>query len=117
MNKKEEFKEFASRHPELISVVRDKRHTWQELYEVYDLYGSDLESWNKFLNKTSDTTNNSVGELTKILKNVNIDSIQKYIDTAQKAIGIVQELSLGASGASVASGPSSPRPINKIFED
>lgn len=120
MGKKEEFKAFVSSHPDLISVVESKKHTWQELYEVYDLYGSDEKAWDKYLNITTTNTASlaSIGELTKLFKNINIESVQKYIDTAQKAIGIVQELTGGATGAALTSkGPTNPRPINKIFED
>lgn len=120
MSKKDEFKDFVSKHPDLVGVVSSKKHTWQELFEVYDLYGNDENAWNKYLNNTrvSEKETSSIGELTKLFKNINIESVQKYIDTAQKAIGIVQELSGGATGASVASsGPSVARPINKIFED
>jgi len=121
MSKKEEFKSFVSNHPNLVSVVSSKKHTWQDLFEVYDLYGNDESAWDKYLNTidASATNKANLGELTKLVKNINIESIQKYIDTAQRAIGIVQELSGGTAGGAVASssGPSSPRPINKIFED
>ena len=60
---------------------------------------------------------NSLGELTKLFKNVNIDNVQKYIDTAQKAIGVIQELTGSKAAETVAKGPSMARPINKIFED
>lgn len=127
MSKKDEFKDFVSKHPSLIGVVQDKSHSWQDLYEVYDLYGEDENLWDKYLgnadiNKSrtsvSSEKQNSIGELTKLFKNVNIDNVQKYIDTAQKAISVIQELTGGGVGADLVSkGPSSPRPINKIFED
>lgn len=125
MNKKEEFKNFVSKHPNLVSIVKDKSHTWQDLFEVYDLYGEDESLWNKYMdrtntdqNKTVDTS--SITELSKLFKNINIESVQKYIDTAQKAIGVIQQLTgagAAAGVASAASGPEVARPINKIFED
>lgn len=122
MSKKDEFKEFVSNHPELVNIVRDKKHTWQDLFEVYDLYGNDESLWNKYMNSSENSKSigtPSLGELTKLVKNINIDNVQKYIETAQKAIGIVQELTKGTSetGALSSLGPTSPRPINKIFED
>lgn len=124
MNKKEEFKEFVSKHPNLINIVRDKSHSWQDLFEVYDLYGNDEALWEKYISNVSgsktvsDEKMNSLGELTRLFKNVNIDNVQKYIDTAQKAIGVIQELTGGsAAGATLSKGPSVSRPINKIFED
>ncbi len=122
MSKKEDFKSFVSRHPDLITVVRNKSHTWQDLFEVYDLYGEDETSWDKYLKintetKSSGSSVEGLAELSKLFKNVNIDNIQKYIDTAQKAIGIVQGLTGAGASGSVVKGPESPRPLNKIFED
>lgn len=119
MSKKDEFKEFVSKHPELMYEVRDKRKTWQELFEVYDLYGNDQTLWDKYLSKTSSNNVNipNLGELATLVKNINMDNVQKYIETAQKAIGIVQELTKGTTGAQIPSGPENSRPINKIFED
>lgn len=127
MSKKDEFKDFVSKHPNLVGVVKSKAHTWQDLFEVYDLYGNDETAWDRYLNNTDINTGGksptnssqmiSLGELTKLFKNVNIDNVQKYIDTAQKAIGVIQELTGSSAASSVSSGPSVSRPINKIFED
>ena len=120
MSKKDDFKTFVSNHPDLISIVESKKHTWQELYEVFDLYGNSEEAWSKYLkNNSSNNTSSlsSIGELTKLFKNIDIESVQKYINTAQKAIGIVQELTGGEVANTIAKGPTNPRPINKIFED
>lgn len=125
MSKKDDFKDFVSKHPDLVSIVKNKTHTWQDLYEVYDLYGNDENLWDRYTNNkdinTSKNTNSkveSISELTKLFKNINIDNVQKYIDTAQKAIGVIQELTgSGATAENIAKGPSVSRPINKIFED
>lgn len=121
MSKKEDFKKFVSSHPNLLNVVSSKKHTWQELFEVFDLYGDDEDAWNKYLklNGKEDvgTNTSSISELVKLFKNVNIENVQKYIETAQKAIGIVQELTGGAVASQITKGPTTPRPINKIFED
>lgn len=122
MSKKDDFKDFVSKHPNLVNVVKNKTHSWQDLFEVYDLYGSDETLWNRYLSNAQPTASqdkiNSLGELTKLFKNVNIDNVQKYIDTAQKAIGVIQELTgSGAAASATAKGPSVARPINKIFED
>lgn len=125
MSKKDEFKQFVSKHPALVEVVKKKNHTWQDLFEVYDLYGDDESMWDRYLKNDESQTGNgtmaskisSLGELTKLFKNVNIENVQKYIDTAQKAIGVIQELTGSGSADIVTKGPSSARPINKIFED
>lgn len=125
MSKKDEFKSFVATKPDLITVVSSKKKTWQDLFEVFDLYGTDEKMWDNYLRNLEDvkatasaTATSGISELTKLFKNINIDSVQKYIETAQKAIGIVQELTGNkAITPSGTGGPSSPRPINKIFED
>lgn len=122
MSKKDEFKKFVSTHPALVEIVANKTHSWQDLFEVYDLYGNDESMWDRYLQngKAKDTSSaklNSLGELTKLFKNVNIENVQKYIDTAQKAIGVIQELTGSGAAEAVSKGPAAARPINKIFED
>ena len=118
MKTKEEFKTFVRKHDNLINEVKNKQHTWQELYEMYDLYGDDEDAWEKYLSKSeSNINNNSLKELTNIFKNVNIDNVRKYIDTAEKAIGVIEGL-IGVKGKGQIINPSLvERPINKIFED
>lgn len=113
MNKKEEFREFISKHPELVSYVKNKENTWQDFYEIYDMYGDDEKVWSKY---SDDDRDNSLTELTKIVKNINLDNVQKYVNNAQKAINVIQELTTKSS-TKVGAVPKSPRPINKFFGD
>lgn len=113
MSKKEEFKEFAKSHPELVSSVRSGDATWQKLYEIYDIYGEDDRAWNNYFKKST----SNISNITDIVKNIDMDSVQKHINTAQKALGLVQELT-GKSTPNIGSKtPVAPRPINKFFED
>ena len=57
MSKKDEFKGFAKAHPELVSSIRSGDTDWQQLYEIYDIYGDDERAWNKYLKKPSSTSN------------------------------------------------------------
>lgn len=114
MDKKEAFKQFAKNHPELISSIKTGEASWQKFYEIYDIYGEDETAWNVYFNKN--VGNNGFGNITDIVKNIDMDSVQKHINTAQKALGLVQELTTKGSVAP-SSGPATPRPINKFFED
>ena len=53
MSKKDEFKHFASSHPELNEYVRKGDMTWQKFYEMYDIYGEDNRGWDKYLTSTN----------------------------------------------------------------
>ena len=114
MSKKEEFKEFAKSHPELAKTVRLKDASWQELYEIYDIYGDDTRAWNNYLKKESP---NNINNFADIMKKIDMDSVQKHINTAQKALGLVQELTGKSNPTPLSKPPTSPRPINKFFED
>lgn len=123
MASKDEFKLFASKHPELIKHIKSGKATWQSLYEIYDIYGEEESAWKDYLTKETinqKTTDYSFKSITDKLKNIDFNSIQEHIGTAQKALGIVQELT--SKGTSTASASTiaeviEPRPINKIFED
>lgn len=114
MDKKEEFKNFMKNHPELISNIKEKKNTWQEYYELYDIYGEEDAAWEKY--KEVDRTN-TISELTSLVKNINMDNVQKYINNAQKAINVIQELTTKTPTEVPKIIPKTPRPINKFFGD
>ena len=123
MDKKEEFKEFIKSKPELVDYVKSKEYTWQDFYEVYDLYGKDESVWEKYKEKKSDSEsddrkNASITELTNLVKNINIDNVQKYINNAQKAINVISELTAKKPSSDVVQAVAkTPRVINKFFGD
>lgn len=122
MSKKDDFKGFVKNHPELVNFIKNKEMNWQDFYNIYDIYGEDKTAWDKYFNsdskEDSQTSIAGIGELTNLVKNINMDNIQKHIKTAQKAISVIQELT-GKSAPSAASNiiSKTPRPLNKFFED
>ena len=122
MTKKEEFKEFAKGHPELVKYIRNKEMTWQDFYEIYDLYGTDEGAWKNYIGGETKEgeveTAAGIGELTKLVKNINMDNIQKHINTAQKAINVIQELTSKTPPTAASNIISkAPRPLTKFFND
>lgn len=123
MDKKEEFKEFIKSKPELVDLVKNKKYTWQDFYEVYDLYGKDESVWEKYKEnkdniESDDRKNASITELTNLVKNINIDNVQKYINNAQKAINVISELTAKKTSTdTVQTIAKTPRVINKFFGD
>jgi len=114
MDKKTLFKEFASKHPELLTFIKNKQNTWQDFYEIYDIYGEDESAWNKYFNNSNTETESSIGELTSIFKNINMDNVQKHINNAGKVVSLIQELT-NKSTTNIVS--KTPRPITKFFGD
>ena len=41
-SKIDEFKLFVKANPFLISYIRDGKKSWQDFYEIYDMYGDDI---------------------------------------------------------------------------
>jgi len=112
MSKLDEFKSFVATKPELSSYVKNGQMTWQKFYELYDLYGTDDRVWKDY----SSISDNNLNKIKDMIKNVDMESIKEHINTAQKALDIVQELT-GKGSSNVASTLTSPRPLNKFFED
>lgn len=118
--KQEEFKNFIKTKPELIHYVQNGEMTWQKFYELYDIYGEDENVWNKYILNNDRSTVDSINKITNMVKNVNVDSIKSHINTAQKAIDFVQDLTKKTPQNitnKLSKGPVSPRPLNKFFED
>ena len=119
--KQEEFKNFVRTKPELIKYVQNGEMTWQKFYELYDLYGTDESIWSKYILRDRSGVEDSISKITNMVKNVNVDSIKSHINTAQKAIDFVSDLTKKNPTSNIAEnltkGPVSPRPLNKFFED
>ena len=111
MDKKDAFREFIRSKPYLVTKVKNKETSWQDLYEVYDLYGEDETAWNKF---KDDDRAAPLSELASLVKNINMDNVQKHINNVQKAVSLIQELTSKTTPNIVSK---TPRPITKFFGD
>ena len=120
---KEDFKAFVRTKPELISYVTSGEMTWQKFYEMWSLYGNDEKVWEKYKVKEDTKQNNnsenfSFSSLIESLKKVDMNSVQKGIKGIQKAIDLLQGLSLNNNLSSTLTNNNyKPREIFKKFED
>lgn len=104
---KETFKQFVQSKPYLADYVMKNNITWQKLYETYDLYGESNEIWDTYRNKE-----------TNFLSKIDTDKLTKHIETAQKALTIISELTTKTSDNIEKNiKPSIEKPINKLFSD
>ena len=109
MEKKEEFKSFVKNYPSFADHIQNKNTTWQELYELWDMYGDDEKVFSKY--KTNFTTDFS--NLISSIKNINMENVKKNLNGIEKGIKLVQDLIKKEDIK-----PSyEPRPIFKRFED
>lgn len=109
---KDSFKTFARSYPELATTVLSGKATWQQLYELYEIYGDNNPVWNNYITKAATTTasSTSLKDLFDYLKNVDLSSLQEGITNIQKTIGLIQNLGFSKEKYE-------PKPIYKRFED
>ena len=69
--------------------------------------------WDKYFKDNIETDDNKLKELSGLLKNINIDSIEHHVNNAQKVIGIIQELTKKTPDITNAV----DNPITKIYGD
>lgn len=121
---KEKFKEFVRTKPELIKYVNSGKETWQSLFEIWSLYGSDDKVWNNYSSldvkeekkevKKEETF--SFQSLMDSVKKLDMDSVKKGIGNVQKAIELLQGLT--TKGPTTAQESTyTPRQLFKKFED
>ena len=116
-----EFKEFVKNNSFLIGYIRRGEKSWQDMYEIYDLYGEDEDAWAKFLEKDekkeshSNKSNNYLDEFIKMAKNIDVNKVQEGITSLQKTLGLFGELFAGKEGNSQKE--YNPRPLYRRFED
>ena len=120
MEKKEEFKNFVRKNPNLIKYVKTGEASWQKFYEIYDIYGEDDNAWLEYLKKDEvksekASTNPTVGDFFNFLKNIDLDSLQETVNSVQRVLGVFG----GLSNKSVDTQKEvyKPRPLYKHLED
>ena len=115
---KESFKSFARLHPELATTVLGGNATWQQLYELYEIYGENNNIWNNYFTQSTITDNiqssaNTFKEFMNTLKDLDMDSVQKGITNIQKTIGLLQDIGLSSKNTNTYEA----RPIYQRFDD
>lgn len=113
---KEEFKSFVKNRPELIKYVNSGEMTWQKFYEQWSLYGEDEEVWSKY-QKVKEEKQESLNfsGFTQMLKNIDMNQVQKGVNSLQKVVELLQGLSFKEPSSNSSS--YTPRQLFKKFED
>ena len=108
MDRKSEFKEFVKKYPSFASYVQNRNTTWQELYELWDMYGDDDKVFSRYKTVGTDLNNVING-----IKNINMDSVKKNLNSIEKGIKLLQDFVKKEDTVPTYE----PRPIFKRFED
>ena len=112
MEQKEAFKMFVKDHPSLVKYVNDNTMTWQKFYEMFNLYGSESNVWDTYLNEKTATKIIGVADIITWFKNIDLDALQENINNVKRVVGVLQDL-----GSKDDSKTYNPRPLYKHFED
>jgi intergrase/recombinase len=125
--KKEEFKEFVKKNPQLITYVKNNEMTWQKFYEMYDLYGDSNDAWKEYINTKIEEKNENIKTVGKVglagltlsevvnwIKGVDLDNLQEGIGNVQRVLGVMQDFTKKDKLEKPAY---KPRPLYKHFED
>ncbi len=88
---KETFKKFVSLHPNLASYVINNKMTWQQFYELFDLYGENNSIWDNFkdgfnINNSNNSFLSNFKELINLFKGIDLPSIQKALGSLSTAL-------------------------------
>ena len=125
-NKMEDFKNFVKSNPFLIGYIRRGKKSWQEVYEIYDLYGEDEDAWGKFLvddkfdSESRDSGSSKGGYIEEIInmaKKVDMNKVQEGISSLQKTLGLFGELFVNKNSTGSMGKEYNPRPLYRRFED
>ncbi|HPT89295.1 MAG: cytosolic protein [Acholeplasmataceae bacterium] len=97
-SKLEQFKDFVRRHPLLRDEVRNNRRTWQSIYEEWVLYGENDSIWEPYRINSAEQLSlegpgmDNIKNIISYLQKINPDTLQKTLNTVQKAIQIAQSI-------------------------
>ncbi len=89
MSKIDDFKLFIRNNPKIYKSVINKKTTWQELFELYDIYGENNEIWDDY-NETKDGFN--LNKILNNLKNINSETLESNIDNLQRATKFLEDI-------------------------
>lgn len=96
MDKLEKFKEFIKDKEFLIDKVNNKETTWQNLYEIYDLYGESASIFNKpsedfNQGKQENNSESKVNSLLKAFEGVDVNKINENLEGVRKVLAVLSE--------------------------
>jgi len=85
---KEDFKKFVRKNPNLAKYVENKKMTWQQFYELFDLYGENNSVWDSFKETGSNNGNvvNTIREFINLFKGIDLETVQNTLSSINKVI-------------------------------
>ena len=111
----DKFKSFVRNKPTLVDYVSNGNMTWQDFYNMYDLYGENSSVWDKYLNSGSNTV--TLKDLFDNIKNIDVTEVQNSITSLQKGINYIEDLVNSKENNNVKKTTYEARPLYRYFDD
>ena len=80
----DEFKEFLKTVPSVKQDVLTGRYTWQQLYEIFVMYGKDDKFWQPYKTYSSIDLNG----LLEIIKNIDLNALSSSLSSIEKVLNV-----------------------------
>ena len=138
MDTKENFKEFVKQNPNLISHVKTGDKTWQDFYELYNLYGDEGSHWDEYISTNGDRSANITSavagaglgnilsnmtfkDIFGYVKSIDMDNLKSNIETVQRGLGMFQDFAKKDTSSTKGKGSTNnfyqPRARGRFFDD
>lgn len=84
MDSVDSFKLFVQKRPEFSSLVLDGTYNWQQLYEMYMMYGENHEIWQQLKKKEATSSIDWAG----LLKAIDMDTLISGMQGLEKILDL-----------------------------
>lgn len=84
MDNLNEFKAFLKTIPSIKKDVIAQKYTWQQIYEIYTMYGEDDDFFRPYKTHQLD-----INDVLEIIKNVDLDTLSSSLQSIEKILNIV----------------------------
>ena len=83
MSQVEEFKKFVTTIPDIRNDVLSGRYTWQQLYEIYVMYGKDDKFWNVY---KKSSTGLDLSMVLELAKHIDLETVSASMQSLEKML-------------------------------
>ena len=84
MDNIEQFKQFVRTRPDFSRLVHEGAYNWQQLYEMYTMYGENHEIWQQLQKKETSSTIDWMN----LIKNIDIDTLISGMQGLEKILDL-----------------------------
>ncbi|MGM8214355.1 spore coat protein YlbD [Bacillaceae bacterium W0354] len=90
-----QFKQFVHDKQKLREDVKNKKYTWQQLFNIWKDRGEDDPFWDEYRESSTSNKKNVNGTMQKLMNavsNIDVDSLEKQVHSLSKTIDEIQKL-------------------------